>query len=445
MAPLSDIVVVNITAQVGGLTQQGFGTPLILGYTPTWVERVRYYSDLAGIATDLGSTSPEYKCAQAVFGQTPRPERLAIGRGSSKPTQRYKLSIVSVVSSKDYTVRLNGTDYTINSGVGATNDSIAGAINTAISAACTAAGFTSSVIGAVGSQQVQVLGNAAGNWCSFGLANAGALPYLKVMQDHADPGIGADLDAILLEDTQWYALLTMFNSSACVQAAATWTQANERLYLAETQDSEVPTVSVGAATDVAKVLSVAGSERAPLIYHPIGQEFAAAAWAGRVLPLTPGSEAWKFKTLSGVSAQSYTTTHLTNCRNKRANFYYSIAGRSITSEGTTPSTSLPFVDIVRFRDWLRVRLQENLFLLLANADKVSFDDVGITKVLGVIRGVLEEARSNGAITPDFTVSVPKAASVNPVDKANRELKNVTFSVTYTGAVHKVVINGVITL
>ena len=444
MAPLSDIVVVNILAQVGGLTQQGFGTPLILGYTPAWVERVRYYSDLAGIATDLGSTSPEYKCAQAVFGQTPRPERLAIGRGANKPTQRYKLSIVAVVANKDYVVRLNGVDYTINSGATPTNDSIAGAINTAISAACTAAGFTSSVIGAVGSQQVQVLGNAAGNWCSFGIPNAGMLPYLKAMQDHADPGISADLDAILLEDTAWYCLLTMYNSSACVQGAATWTQANERLYLAESQDSEIPTVSVGPATDIAKVLSVAGQERAPLIYHPIGQEFAAAAWAGRVLPLTPGSETWKFKTLSGVSAQSYTTTQANNIRNKRANFYY-IAGRSITSEGTTPSTALPFIDIVRFRDWLRVRLQENLFLLLADADKVSFDDTGITKVLGVIRGVLEEARSNGAITPDFTVTVPKASAVNPVDKANRELKNVTFQVTYTGAVHKVVINGVITL
>ena len=37
--------------------------------------------------------------------------------------------------------------------------------------------------------------------------------------------------------------------------------------------------------------------------------------------------------------------------------------------------------------------------------------------------------------------MPKASAVNPVDKANRELKNVTFQVTYTGAVHKVVING----
>ena len=46
MAPPSDIVVVNITASVGGLTQQGFGTPGILGYTPAWVERARYYSDL---------------------------------------------------------------------------------------------------------------------------------------------------------------------------------------------------------------------------------------------------------------------------------------------------------------------------------------------------------------------------------------------------------------
>lgn len=445
MAPLSDIVVVNITAQVGGLTQQGFGTPLILGYTPTWVERVRYYSDLPSVATDLGATSPEYKAAQAVFAQTPRPERLAIGRGTNKPTQRFKLSIESVVSSRDYTVRLNSTNYTINSGLAATNDSIVAAINGAISAACTAAGFTSSVVGVVGSQQLQVLGNAAGNWCSFGLVNASALPYMKVMQDQADPGISTDLDAILLEDSQWYALLTLFNSSACVQAAATWVQSNERLYLAETQDSEAPTVAVGSATDIAKVLSVAGQERAPVMFHPLGQEFAAAAWAGRVLPLTPGSETWKFKTLSGVSAQSYTGTQLNNLRNKRANFYYSIAGRSITSEGMTPSTALPFIDIVRFRDWLRVRLQENLFVLLADADKVSFDDPGITKILGAIRGVLEEARANGAITPDYIVNVPKAATVSPVDKANRELRNVTFSVTYTGAIHKVVINGVITL
>ena len=97
------------------------------------------------------------------------------------------------------------------------------------------------------------------------------------------------------------------------------------------------------------------------------------------------------------------------------------------------------MDIVRFRDWLRSGSQENLFLLLADADKVSFDDTGIQGP-GVIRGSPEGGPLERRDHPGLSVSVPKASTVNPVDKANRELKNVTFSVTYTGAVHKVTIN-----
>ena len=53
------------------------------------------------------------------------------------------------------------------------------------------------------------------------------LDLLKCYQDHADPGVAADLTAIAKADRNWYGLVTLFNSEAIVLAAAAWVEANE--------------------------------------------------------------------------------------------------------------------------------------------------------------------------------------------------------------------------
>ena len=75
---LEQIVSIAISLQSSGLSQQGFGTPLILGYTPTWVERARTYSDIDGMGADFATTTPEYRAAAVLFSQNPRPEQLLI-------------------------------------------------------------------------------------------------------------------------------------------------------------------------------------------------------------------------------------------------------------------------------------------------------------------------------------------------------------------------------
>ena len=72
---------VQISLQTGGLTQQGFGTAMILGYPTGWTERSRTYSSITGVAADFAVSTPEYKAANAYFSQSPRPEQLVIGRG----------------------------------------------------------------------------------------------------------------------------------------------------------------------------------------------------------------------------------------------------------------------------------------------------------------------------------------------------------------------------
>src|SRR5262249_29365230 len=120
---------------------------------------------------------------------------------------------------------------------------------------------------------------------------------MKVAQTHADPGLAADLAAIALENNSWYALLFPFNSKACAQAIATFAESNIKLFIAQTQDSDV--VNLNLASDTAGAQTIAGAcnlvnFRTALIYHQKTDAFADGAWAGACLPMNPGSETWAY-------------------------------------------------------------------------------------------------------------------------------------------------------
>ncbi len=90
--PLSEIVNVTIDRQTRAVSTAGFGTLLIAGDTAphnayTAGERVRYYSDLDGVAADYppnvsGSGPSEYYAAAAAFSQSPAPTTVAIAQVS---------------------------------------------------------------------------------------------------------------------------------------------------------------------------------------------------------------------------------------------------------------------------------------------------------------------------------------------------------------------------
>lgn len=69
-------VTVTITRQTKAVSQAGFGLPLILSHEK--VSEYKEYRDIDGIATDFGVESATYKMASALFGQSPRPFKIAI-------------------------------------------------------------------------------------------------------------------------------------------------------------------------------------------------------------------------------------------------------------------------------------------------------------------------------------------------------------------------------
>src|SRR5262245_49042115 len=89
---LAEHVTVQIAIDSVGAVRAGFGVAMTPSFTAAWIERSRSYGGLLSVQGDFAVGTPEYRVAQAYFGQTPHPEQLIIGRAANKPTQQYTLA-----------------------------------------------------------------------------------------------------------------------------------------------------------------------------------------------------------------------------------------------------------------------------------------------------------------------------------------------------------------
>jgi hypothetical protein len=82
-----------------------------------------------------------------------------------------------------------------------------------------------------------------------------------------------------------------------------------------------------------------------------------------------------------------------------------------------------------------------------NAKKIPYTAKGIAVIEGAVRQVLKQASLPPieGINPDFEVIVPDIADVPDADKSTRTLNNVQFNATLTGAIHKVNLQGTISV
>lgn len=438
---LSEHVSLTITQDTVGVARAGFGIPLILSMYAAFAERVRFYTALVDVADDFAVTTPEYLAARAMFSQSPKPEMIAIGRAANKPTAVYTLNITAVRNSYTYSIDVVGEGVTTTtveytSDASATDGEIVAglvaALNLVTGKNFTAAGATS---------PFTVTANAAGEWFSLEVNPAD----IKVARTDADPGVATDLTAIALENDSWYALCAPgWNSNAQILAIAAHIEAIRKIYIADCSDSESVTLAV-SGSDTLDDLKTAAYARTAAMYHPSPADMAGAAWLGRVLPIDPGSDSWKYKTLAGVNPVTLTATHRVNLRAKKANTYQTIAGLNITWEGTTADGD--FIDVQRGLDWIDDDMTKSVYEALAGSDKIPYTNAGVAQIEGAVRGSLSRAVSMGILAddPEYTVTVPLVSAVSNADKALRLLPDVKFSATLAGAVHKVEIDGVVSL
>jgi len=110
--PLSDIVNVQISTQTQAVPQMSFGLPMILGTSKSFLDLIRQYSDLSGVAADFTPQQPEYIAAASIFSQKQSPTSIFIGRRNADSAT---LNIVSGQANAQWTTTVNGSTATVSS------------------------------------------------------------------------------------------------------------------------------------------------------------------------------------------------------------------------------------------------------------------------------------------------------------------------------------------
>lgn len=437
MASLDSIVNVSISRQTQVASLPGFGIPGILGTAGNWpsanTNKIASYSSLAAVLTDYATSTPEYQMANAIFSQTPKPASLRIIKRTANTAQVNTLT-PTAADATVFAVTIDGVQYSFTSGVGATATSIVTGLKAAIAADPTCR-MTSS-----GTTTLILTSNTPGWASTVASTGAGVLTNVATTPNN---GPVEDVSAAVIQDNSWYMLLPSSKAVNDIQALAAYIEGQKKLMIVVSNDATAPTSTL---TDIAQLLKAKTYFRSSVYYSSTAAEWGNAAWAGRVLPLNPGSETWKFKTLAAITAEAaLSDSGIGFLDGKNANYEIPVAGINMTAQGKTAAGE--FIDIMRGIDWLQSIMQSDIFTKLTNVDKLPFTDAGIAVIEASLRAMLQQAVRVGLIgtNSDWTVTVPKVGDVLSADRAARSLTGVSFTAKLAGAIHATTISGVVTV
>lgn len=437
MATLDDIVSVEIALQTAGISRGNFGTPLIAAPLMTFPERVRQYQSYIAAAED--DLPPAVLTALSdCFSQTPKPRLVKVGR---REVLSAVISVSDVVASTTYSFTVGATSYAY------TSDSSPTATEIVTGLAAAVAGDAGAIITATVVGSTLVVAWVGSNISSVALG--AKLAWGAIAPLSAGTAVADDLTAIADEDNAWYGLCLVERVKAYQLDAAEWAEANQKLFATATNEAAV--LDANDATDLLSVLKATRYYRTFALYHTNADtEYPDAAWLGRVFTIQPGAETWALKGLSSITASTLTSTQSQTIRNKGGNtFEFYQSNIALTNPGKVSAGE--WIDVIRFRDWLKDNIQVNLVQMMINRNKVPYTDAGIQLCVNNVRKSLQQGQDVGGIAPDeldennetvpgFIITYPRSVDVSSVDKAARTLY-LSFTARLAGAIHVVDISG----
>lgn len=437
MASLASIVNVQIALNTAAVQRGTFGIPLIACPLAAFAERVRVYNNPDEAAED--NLPPELLTALTdAFSQIPRPSQIKVGRMDvassailpieARPNTLYSISFGETVV--QYTSTATPTLAEIVAGL------VDAITLTAIS------GVTATVdAGAVR------LSYAANVVPATKFTN---LRWGTIAPSLAAGAVAADLSAINDEDSNWYGLVLVERNRQRQLDAAEWIEAREKLFV--TASSEAAILDPSSTVDLISEMRSRQYFRTAIFYHTnAASEYPDAAVVARVFTIQPGAETWALKRLGSVSPSKLSATQSQTIKAKGGNtFEFFQPQIALTSPGKTAAGE--WIDVIRFRDWLKDYMQTSLVQMIINRDKVPYTDGGIQLIKNNVYASLREGVRVGGIAPDevdaltgktvpgFVLTAPRASEVDAVQKASRTLK-MSFVARLAGAIHAVEITG----
>lgn len=238
-----------------------------------------------------------------------------------------------------------------------------------------------------------------------------------------------------LETAGWYGLVTVDIDKDDYETVADIIEPEEKLYCFSTNELKSPLVK----REYMRTFGIYSDK----------DEFISAAWMAHCFGFSAGSETWAFKSLAGIEVSEYKSSDMRKLENDNLSYYVPCGGKNITQGGKTLGGE--WIDVIRFRDWLKNQMQISVYALFAAYPKLPYTDDGAILIENMMESVLKNGQQRGGIdetrfdddVPDYgyTVSVPKASSLNASQRASRVLPDCNFTARLAGAIHATEIRG----
>lgn len=252
-----------------------------------------------------------------------------------------------------------------------------------------------------------------------------------------DPAVLVDaLNTLIQTHNDFYYLVSVEQGDDEIAALAEWTSTQEKIYAASTSSETLYAMLSGLYDNVF------------LLVHDQPRQYPAEGLVAQLAPLPIGSYTWTFKTIQGVSPVSYDATKINDIHANHACTYIREGGVNITSRGV--ATSGEYIDNVQATHFIKARMTEAVFRLLATNPKIPHTDAGIAMVVAEVDNVLKQAFKQGIIAdengePLYTITVPKREDIPANTRAQRILPDIEWTAVVAGAIEKVEIRGTLTI
>ena len=481
--PVSRIVAVSTTLTPAGAQAQSLSNLLLLGISTIidTVERTRDYTDLAGVATDFGTSAPEYLGAAKWFGQKPQPTKLTIGRWiktpasgglrcASLPPASQLMSAWTGITNGGLTLTVDGGGPTNVTGLnftGASNlNGVAAIIQGGLTGVTcvwnasysrfeltsTATGPTSSVsfltLPGGGTDITALMGGQAassGSYLFVGQAAESALACVQLM----DLNLGQ----------RWYGCVVLTAADQDHLDIAGYIEATDTKHVYGLNTQQAGVLVAATTSDIASQMKALGYSRTFVQYSGTGLYAVISAFARILTTNYNGSNTvitLKFKQEPGVVAELLNVNQVNAAEAKNCNLFLtynndtSILEQGVMADGT-------FFDIIAGTDWLATDIQRSLYnLLYTSPTKIPQTDQGMQLLTTQVEAICAQGVVNGLIAPgvwnsngfgilnegDFMakgyyVWAPLVANQNQADRAARMAVPIQVAVKLAGAIHSV--------
>lgn len=244
------------------------------------------------------------------------------------------------------------------------------------------------------------------------------------------------LNELIKTHNDFYYVVSPEQGDDEIKALAEWINTQDKLYGVTTPNKELAAQLSGLY------------DNAFIVVHDKPETYVAEGLIATCAPRTIGSFTWTFKNVQGVPAVSYDNTTINEIHKNNASTYINEAGVLMNSRGVV--TSGEYIDVIQATHFLKARLAEYVFRLLALKEKVPYTDAGIALVVAEVDKVLDQAFKQEVVAdeegvPLYTITVPKRSEIDKNKIAKRILPDVKWTAVIAGAVEKVEIRGILTL